>query len=78
MDRILSGKSDRNIPFEQMRSLLEYLGFSERSSGSHHIFTRTDIVELINVQEVEGGKCKPYQVKKVRQVFLDYNIKKEL
>lgn len=37
-----------------------------------------DIEELINLQEVEGGKCKPYQVKQMREVLLKYNLKQEL
>jgi hypothetical protein len=49
MDRILSGRSDANIPFEQTVNLLEYLGFDKRINGSHHIFTREDIEELIDL-----------------------------
>jgi predicted RNA binding protein YcfA (HicA-like mRNA interferase family) len=77
MDRILSGRSDANIPFEQTVNLLEYLGFDKRINGSHHIFTREDIEELIDLQEVEG-KVKPYQVKQVRAVLKKYNLRKEL
>ncbi len=55
------------------------LGFEERTGGtSHHKFFREGIEELINVQEVEGGKCKPYQVKQMRAVLKKYNLGKEL
>jgi hypothetical protein len=76
-DRIVSGRSDANIRFELTRNVLIYLGFEERVSGSHHIFTREGIEELINLQEV-GGKCKVYQVKQMREVFNKYNLRKEL
>jgi hypothetical protein len=77
-DRIASGRSDTNIPFEQTRSLLLHLDFSERIRGSHHTFTKEGIRELIELQEVEGGKCKPYQVKQMRAVLRKYNLQKEL
>jgi hypothetical protein len=76
-DSILSGRADANIPFEQTRNMLLYLGFRERISGSHHIFTREDIEELINIQEVEG-KVKPYQVQQMRAVLRKYNLRREL
>ena len=77
MDTILSGRSDANIPFEQTVNLLEYLGFDRRIRGSHHIFTREGVEELIDTQEVEG-KVKPYQVKQVRALLKKYNLRKEL
>jgi hypothetical protein len=36
--RILQGKSDANISFDDLRHLLVWLGFEERTRGSHHIF----------------------------------------
>ena len=38
--RILSGRSDANIRFEELRSFLLRLGFTEHVRGSHHIFRR--------------------------------------
>jgi predicted RNA binding protein YcfA (HicA-like mRNA interferase family) len=76
-DRIVGGRSDTNIPFEQARNMLLRLGFEERVRGSHHIFTREGIEELIDIQEV-GGECKPYQVKQMRAVLKKYNLRKEL
>lgn len=78
MERILSGRSDANISFEQTRTLLKSLGFEERVRGSHHKFVREDVQELINLQEIEGGKCKPYQVRQMREVLLKYNLMREL
>ncbi len=59
--RVLSGTSDANIDFEDLRRLLNELGFEERIKGSHHIFWKTNIVEIINIQP-KGSKAKPYQV----------------
>ena len=35
--KILSGRSDRNIPFFDLCYILEELGFQERIKGDHHI-----------------------------------------
>ncbi len=77
-DRIVGGSSDANISFEQARALLLHLDFAERIRGSHHIFTREAIEELINLQRTEGGKCVPYQVKQMRNVLKKYNLREEL
>ena len=72
--RILRGSSDANIPFDGMRSLLRSLGFQERIRGSHHIFTKEGVDEILNLQPKDGGKAKPYQVKQVRQVIIKYRL----
>ena len=73
LDRILSGQSDTNIPFQATCNLLETLGFKKRVRGSHHIFTKIGVVEQINLQPHEG-KVTAYQVKQIRQVLTRYNI----
>lgn len=69
----MRGVSDANIPFTQMCHLLIKLGFKERIRGSHHIFTKDGIEEIINLQ-TKGSKAKPYQVKQVRNLLLKYNL----
>lgn len=71
--RILEGRSDANISFSELRSLLLHLGFAVRTKGSHHIFHRDGIEEMISLQK-DGGQVKPYQVKQVRQLILRYNL----
>ena len=71
--QILRGTSDANIPFDGLCSLLKYLGFGERIKGSHHIFTKDNVEEILNLQPI-GSKSKPYQVKQVRQVILKYKL----
>lgn len=73
LERILRGASDANISFEELCKLLKTLGFEERVRGGHHIFTREDMEEIINLQP-KGGKAKPYQVKQVRNLVLKYRL----
>ncbi len=71
LSRIRHGASDANIPFNQLRHLLRRLGFVERIRGDHHIFTKSGVDEIINLQP-QGSKAKPYQVKQVRGVIVKY------
>ena len=75
-DRILGGRSDANIRFDDLRGLLRNLGFTERIRGSHHIFSREGVAERINLQR-DGGHAKPYQVRQVRMVLLKYELEVE-
>ncbi len=68
---ILRGKSDANIDFAALCRLLNNFGFSERIKGSHHIFTKDGVEEIINIQPI-GSKAKAYQVKQVRNLILKY------
>jgi hypothetical protein len=72
--RVLSGTADRNLRFEELRTLLLALDFEERIRGSHHIYTRSGIVEIINLQPADGGMAKPYQVRQVRQLIVRYKL----
>lgn len=74
---VLSGLSDKNIRFEDLRNLLISSGFSERIRGDHHIYTKSNIRDIINIQPLGNGKAKPYQVKQVRRLFLRHKIHKE-
>jgi hypothetical protein len=49
------------------------LGFSERIRGSHHIFTKNGVEEIINLQD-KSGNAKPYQVKQVRDIIVKYRL----
>lgn len=71
--QVLSGRSDANIRFEALRTLLLALGFAERTRGSHHTFAREGVEEQINLQR-DGAKAKPYQVKQVRVILLRYRL----
>ncbi|MEA5581478.1 type II toxin-antitoxin system HicA family toxin [Nodularia harveyana UHCC-0300] len=71
--KILSGTSDTNIFFAQLCQLLIRLGFDERIRGSHHIFTKEGVEEIVNLQPKQG-KAKAYQVKQVREMLLKYQL----
>ncbi len=72
--RVLSGAADRNIRFADLCALLLALGFEERIRGSHHIFTRDDVAEILNLQPRDGGLAKPYQVRQARNVIVKYKL----
>ena len=71
--RILGGRSDANIRFDDLRRLLMQLGFVERRRGSHHIFRKEGVRERINLQR-DGSHAKPYQVRQVRKVILAHRL----
>jgi hypothetical protein len=73
LERVLRGTSDANIPFDGLCQLLRRLGFDRRVRGSHHIFYRQGIEEILNLQP-KGANAKSYQVKQVRNVILKYRM----
>ena len=75
--KILKGRSDANIAFEDLRKLLLKLGFEERKRGSHYIFRKEGIEEKINIQR-DDSKAKVYQVRQMRTVILKYKLGGEL
>ena len=75
-EKILGGRSDANVRFEDLRGLLRNLGFTERIRGSHHIFRKEGVAERINLQR-DGNYAKPYQVRQVRMVFLKHEFEEK-
>lgn len=73
LNRILTGTSDANIDFDDLCQMLHRLGFDERIRGSHYIFRKQGIEEMINLQR-DGSKAKVYQVRQVRNVILKYKL----
>lgn len=71
--KILSGRADGNIGFVELCRLLVGLGFDRRIKGDHHIFNRSGVMEIINLQP-KANKAKPYQVKQVRDIIVKYNL----
>jgi predicted RNA binding protein YcfA (HicA-like mRNA interferase family) len=53
LKKIISGS--KNIRFADLINLVRGFGFElSRTEGSHHIFSRPDIPELVNLQNVKG------------------------
>ena len=73
LGKILAGEADTNIEFTALCQLLRRFGFDERIRGGHHIFTRPDIGEIINLQP-KGNKAKPYQVRQIRNIITIYHL----
>jgi len=75
VEQILLGRSDANIEFDDLRQLLQRLGFEERVRGSHRLYRKAGIVEKLNLHQ-DGAKAKPYQ--QVRHVILRYGLQEVL
>jgi len=56
LEKVLTGLSDKDIRFSELRNLILGLGFDERIKGDHHIFTKAGVAEIINLQPLKMGK----------------------
>ena len=74
--QILMAGSDQNIAFDDLVYLLEGMGFEKRIKGSHHLFSKDGVDEIVNIQPA-GNKAKPYQVKQVRVLIMKYRLSGE-
>jgi predicted RNA binding protein YcfA (HicA-like mRNA interferase family) len=74
-EKLLSGNQDNNFDFDELCTLMRHLGFNERKGkGSHRIFYRVGVAEIINLQPIGGKKAKPYQVRQIRQIVAAYSL----
>lgn len=71
--KLLKGGSDQNFEFDELLFLLQRFDFEVRVSGSHHIFYKKGVIEIINLQP-NGSKAKAYQVKQVRIIIQKYGL----
>jgi hypothetical protein len=72
-ERLMNGTADADLGFTDLCHLLRQLGFAERIRGDHHIFTKDDVEEILNLQP-KGAQAKPYQVKQVRNLIRKYSL----
>ena len=74
--KLLSGTSDANFPFNGLCQYLKSLEFEERIEGSHHIYTKEGVEEILNLQpnKKDKAKAKAYHVKQVRAIILKYRL----
>lgn len=75
-ETVLFGQSDANIDFSDIRKLLVSLDFDERIRGSHHIFSRKGVSDIINIQP-KAGKGKAYQVKTGSKHNIEISIRSQ-
>ncbi len=67
-------KNPKNVRFERLCKIAEAFGFRFRGGkGSHRIFVREGIREMLNFQNV-GGKAKPYQIRQFIKIIEKYNL----
>jgi hypothetical protein len=52
--KVLLGESDANIAFGDLCHLLRRMGFGERISGSHHIFSGPVLKKLSIFSQTDG------------------------
>jgi predicted RNA binding protein YcfA (HicA-like mRNA interferase family) len=71
--KVVTGVSDHNISFSDLILILTTFGFEFRIKGSHHIFYKDGVEEIVNIQP-KGDKAKPYQVKQVRNLLIKYKL----
>ena len=65
-----------NVRFEELCQAAESFGFKFKGGkGSHRIFIREGIKELLNLQDVRG-KAKPYQVRQFIKLIEKYKLVK--
>jgi len=66
-----------DVKFEEICKAARLFGFRFRGGkGSHRIYVRAGVREMLNFQEVKG-KAKPYQVKQLIRVIEKYNLLEE-
>lgn len=70
------GASDASFSFSNLCQILQLLEFEVRIKGSHHIFTKDEVAEILNLQpqKADKSKAKVYQVKQVRAVIRKYKL----
>ena len=70
-------RNPKNIRFQRICKVAEAFGFIMRKGkGSHYIFVRPGVEELLNFQNVKG-KAKPYQVKQLIKIIEKYGLLEE-
>lgn len=75
LEKLLRGS--KNVRFDELGAVVEAFGFHlSRVNGSHHIFTHSQIPELVNLQN-QRGKAKPYQVRQFLTLVEQYNLQLE-
>ena len=63
-----------NVRFEELCRAVELFGCKFKcGKGSHRVFVREGVKELLNFQDVKG-KAKPYQVRQFIRLIEKYNL----
>jgi hypothetical protein len=74
-EKLMGGKSDKNFSFKELCTFVQQVGFTlRRAGGSHSVFHKEGVVEIITLQSSRDGKAQPYQVRLVRAIVLKYHL----
>jgi predicted RNA binding protein YcfA (HicA-like mRNA interferase family) len=66
----------KSIKYRKFVKILDIFGFKikpGRGKGSHSIYYREDIDEIVNIQD-KNGMAKPYQVKQLVRLIEKYDL----
>ena len=75
LERIKSHQ--RNVRFDDFVALIKSYGFKLiRIKGSHHIFERLDVFDMVNAQN-DNGQARPYQIRQFLTIIETYNLRME-
>lgn len=70
-------KNPKNIRFNKLCNIAGEFGFKFKGGrGSHRIYVKKGIKEILNFQNVHG-KAKPYHVRQLIKVIEKYNLIEE-
>ncbi len=70
-------RNPKNVRFDKLCNAAEAFGFRFKGGkGSHRIYVREGIREILNFQNVEG-KAKPYQVRQFIKIVEKYYLVEE-
>lgn len=71
-DRIKN--NPQNVRFDEICKIAEAFGFRYKGGkGSHRVYSRKGIVEILNFQNVHG-MAKPYQVRQFLKILEDNGL----
>jgi predicted RNA binding protein YcfA (HicA-like mRNA interferase family) len=63
------------LRFEEACKLAEYFGFVQTGGkGSHRVYARVDVLEIVNLQSKKDGKAKRYQVEQILELVEGYSL----
>lgn len=67
-------ENPKNIRFEEFCNILTSFGFIHKGGkGSHRVFTKEGIPEIMTIQNCEG-KAKPYQIRQFCKLVEQYHL----
>lgn len=68
----------RGLRFAEFTALVEAFGFRrQRITGSHHIYARSEVQEIVNTQPTRDGKGEEYQVREFLRLIERYGLNME-